>query len=59
LLLDRAREAGRRLRLEAAPGLTRVRVDRVDRDLRQLAAGAVGAADQDLEDAASAAASRS
>ncbi len=47
---DRLRERESRLVLEALPRLLRVRMDLVDRDVRQL--GAAGAADQDLEPAA-------
>ena len=57
LRADRVGEPGGRLRLEAAPRLARVRVDLLDRQVRELRLVAA-AADQDLEAAAEAAARR-
>ena len=50
---DRVGEPGGRLVVEAPPRLARVRVDLLERDVREL--GRAGAADQDLEAAAEAA----
>ena len=54
LRADRVGEAGGRLVVEAPPRLARVRVHLLDRQVREL--GVAGAADQDLEAAAEAAA---
>src|SRR5581483_7212795 len=53
---DRLRETGGRVVVEATAWLARVRVDRVDRQLRQVDLG--GAAEQHLEASAEAAAGR-